>query len=89
MPFEHTPNPEETQSARVAVLWQAVFGVSGSNGLSGSQKACAAERKTAESDMRKRIGKLEVGQARLAVIAGIGSGLAVTASTYLLKLIGG
>jgi hypothetical protein len=62
----------------VATLWQAVFGVSGTNGINGDVKS-----------MRKRIGKLEVGQARLAVIAGVGSGLVVTLGSYLLKMIGG
>ena len=84
-----TPQPDETLQGSVAALWQAVFGLTGTNGLRGDCKECRAERKRREDDMSKRLGKLEIGQARLAVLAGVGSGLVVTLGTYLLKLIGG
>ena len=88
-PGDYTPTPEQTTAARVATLWQAIFGVSGSNGLSGSQKACKAKREAVEGDMLKRIVKLEIGQARLALMAGVGSGLVVLIGGYALKALFG
>ena len=88
-PTDYTPTPEQTLGARVQSLWVTVFGVSGNNGIQGACKECRAKREKAEHDMRKRIGKLEIGQARLALMAGIGSGLVVLLGGYAVKALFG
>ena len=77
-PGDLTPIPQETLAARVASLWQTIYGVSGNNGMHGDCK-----------EMIKRIRKLEVAQARLAVIAGVGSGLVVLLGGYAVKALFG
>jgi hypothetical protein len=73
-----TPIPQALDTPeRVRAIWQELYGVSGSNGL---------KRKVRDHEMRLK--RLEIGQARLVVIAGFVSGTIVSAITYALKAIG-
>jgi hypothetical protein len=75
---DETPLPSVLEGQRITKLETIVFGSNG-EGLETKVK----------KDHEMRIRKLEVGHARLAVIAGVGSGIVVTLGSYLIKMIGG
>jgi hypothetical protein len=69
----------EQEQERLHTMWVTLFGATGGNGLQGDQK-----------EMMKRIRKLEIGQARIAVVAGLASGIISGGVLLLAKtLLGG